>query len=128
MALSQIMWPLSLPQYPLVQGYQDTPGRAVIVSDFDVGPKRQRKRSSAAMRKVTATYYMRNSVKSDWESFYELSLGRSFWWPDPMQGGAYVYARIANDVKLTPQGPSWFSLQLELEVWPYITQDDMEVS
>ena len=127
MALSQIMWPLSLPQYPLVQGYQDTPGRAVIVSDFDVGPRRQRKRSSAAMRKVSATYYMRNSVKSDWESFYELSLGRSFWWPDPMNGGAYVYARIANGVKLTPQGPSWFSLQIELEVWPYITQDDMEV-
>lgn len=127
MALSQIMWPLSLPQYPLVQGYQDTPGRAVIVSDFDVGPKRQRKRSSAAMRKVTATYPLKPSQKADWDSFYELALGRSFWWPDPMQDGAYVYARIANDVKLTPQGPNWFSIQLELEVWPYITQDDMEV-
>ena len=128
MALSQIMWPLSLPQSPQVQGYSDTPGRAVIVSDFDVGPKRQRKRSSAAMRKVSATYYMRNSQKADWESFYELAMGRSFWWPDPMNGGAYVYARISNDVKLTPQGPTWFSLQVELEIWPYITQDDMEVS
>ena len=128
MALSQIMWPLSLPQIPQKQGYQDTPGRAVIVSDFDVGPRRQRKRSSAAMRKITATYYMRNSVKADWESFYELALGRSFWWPDPMNGGAYVYARISNDVKVTPQGPTWFSIQIELEVWPYITQDDMETS
>ena len=128
MALSQIMWPLSLQQYPLVQGYQDTPGRAVIVSDFDVGPRRQRKRSSAAMRKVTATYPIKPPQKADWDSFYELALGRSFWWPDPLNNGAYVYARISSDARLTPQEANWYSLQLELEIWPYVTQGDMEVS
>lgn len=124
MALSQIMWPLSLPQRPQVDGYKVTPGRSIINSEFDVGPKRQRKRSSAAMRKVTAVYYLRNSQLASWESFYELSLGRSFWWPDPMDGCKYVYVRLASDPEIVPRGPSWFSLSIELEVWPYITEED----
>lgn len=128
MALSQLIWPLSLPQSPQVSGYQETPGRAIISSDFDVGPTRQRKRSSAAMRKIKATYYVKQNQRADWDSFYELALGRSFWWPDPLADNAYVYARFSSDVTITPQGPRWFSLQVELEIWPYITQAQMEMS
>lgn len=126
MALSQIKWPLSLPQRPQVSGYKETPGRAVITSDFDAGPKRQRKRSAAAMRKISATYYFKLSQKANWDAFFELSLGRSFWWPDPLKK-EYVYARFAEDPSITPKGPAWLALQIELEVWPFITQSDMKV-
>lgn len=125
MALSQITWPMDFPQRPQVSGYKETPGRAVITSDFDAGPKRQRKRSAAAMRKITAVYYFKSSQKEVWDAFFELSLARSFWWPDPLKNGAYVYARFSEDPTITPKGPAWLSLQVELEVWPYITEADM---
>ena len=125
MALSQIKWADSLPYKPQVSGYKETPGRSIITSDFDVGPKRQRKRSSAAMRKVSATYYLKMSQKDEWDSFYELAVGRSFWWRDPLKNYEYVYARFAEDPSITPKGPAWFALQVELEIWAYITQDDM---
>ncbi len=128
MALSQITWPVDFPQRPQISGYKETPGRTVITSDFDAGPKRQRKRSSAAMRKISAVYYFKLRQKEVWDAFFEISLARSFWWPDPLKNGAYVYARFAEDPAITPKGTTWLSLQVELEIWPYITEADMDTS
>lgn len=43
MAYSEITWPVSLPQRPLVDSYGETPDYDVIVTDMDAGPKRQRR-------------------------------------------------------------------------------------
>ena len=71
MALSQIMWPVDLPQSPLAEGYQRTIGRDVITSEFDVGMKRQRKRSSAAMTTVSATYFLKITGSKNSKKIFE---------------------------------------------------------
>ena len=125
MALSQIMWPVDLPQSPLADGYQRTIGRDVITSEFDVGMKRQRKRSSAAMTTVSATYFLKitgtKNSKKIFEDFEKIAEGRSFWWPDPEDDLKYKYARFAEAPVLKPMtGAIHWEVELKLEIWPYI--------
>lgn len=124
MALSQLTWPLGLPQRPQVDGFQHQTGRDVIVSEFDVGFKRQRKRSSAAMTQITATYVLKDETKKNsFLDFCQLSEGRSFWWPYPDADLTYRYARMAEAPVLTPFGAHAWSVTLKLELWPWVERE-----
>lgn len=120
MALSQIMWPTDLPQDPLIDGYQRTMGRDVITSEFDVGPKRQRKRSSSAMTQIQCSYFLRRSQRRSFEEFAKLVEGRSFWWPDPEDSFRYKYCRFAEAPVVKPRDGIHYQIDLRLEMWPYI--------
>ena len=122
MALSQIQWPLSLPQRPLQEGYSEAPGWDVVSSDFDTGMTRQRKRSSAAMLERRPTYLLRGAQKQDFDAFVELAQGRSFWWPDAGSGMVMRYVRIMEKPAISAKAPNVWTVQLVLSVWPYVTK------
>ena len=125
MALSQIQWPISLPQRPLQEGYQESPGWDVVTSDFDVGLTRQRRRSSAALMERKTTYLLKGSAqKEEFESFVELAQGRSFWWPDAGSGMVYRYARILERPVIAPKAPNVWTVQFTLGIWPFVTREN----
>lgn len=122
MAYSEITWPLSLPQSPLVDGYAETPDYDVIVTEMDAGPKRQRRRSSAAPEARTVKYVLDKAQRATLKTFLNENAGRSFWWPDPTEDRAYRYVRVSGgaEVQISPAaGTHWYAT-FTLEIWPYV--------
>lgn len=88
-----IIWPTSLPQSPLIEGFSDIPQDTVIRSKFD-GYSKIRNRYTAAMHIVTENYLLTKSQFDTFRNFYETTLGNGsedFNKPDPVEGGTSVY-------------------------------------
>lgn len=124
MALSQVQWPLTLPQRPLQQEYETSPGWDVVTSEFDSGLPRQRKQSSAALAERKVTYVITGAQKQELDAFIDMVQGRSFWWPDPGENMIYRYVRIKDKPVTSSQGPDIWTTELVLAVWPYVVKAD----
>ena len=122
MALSQLQWPLTLPQRPLQENYQEAPGWDVVSSDFDAGMGRDRKRSSAAMPERQVVYLLRGTQKQEFDAFVELAQGRSFWWPDAGNGMTWRYAKFSDKPQISAYAPNVWKTQFTLKLWPYVTR------
>lgn len=126
MALSELQWPLTLPQRPLQDGYQESPGWDVVSSDFDTGLTRERRRSSGALMERKVSYLLRGDQKAEFEAFVELAQGRSFWWPDAGSGMVMRYARIMEKPTLSARAPNVWTVQLSLGIWPFVVKAEQE--
>lgn len=124
MAYSEITWPVSLPQGPLVDSYGETPDYDVIVTDMDAGPKRQRRRSSAGTESRSVKYLLKWEQKATMKDFLDGNAGRSFWWPDPT-ADVYRYVRVKGDseIQFAPVGARHWYVTMTLEIWPYVSRN-----
>lgn len=100
----------------------------VLVTSFDTGPTRQRRRSSAGLEKREVRYVLTRPQMDTLRSFVRDNAGRSFWWPDPTHAdgpGTLVYARMkgGSNVKFEPYGntTAW-QTSFTIEIWPWVTQ------
>lgn len=84
-------WPASLPA-PLVAGYSLSPADPCIRTDFEIGPKRVRRRTSARQDSVSVSWVMSASQFEEFRSWFDDA-------EDGIAGGA-----------------SWFLLSLQLGV------------
>lgn len=127
MALSQIQWPISLPQRPDTGSYTESPTYDIEKSQFETGPQRQRKRSSYGLETRQVKYLLNNSQRQTLRDFLDVSAGRSFWWPDPTaslptEDVVYRYVRTDNKAQIQSEGSSRFSVTLNLTIWPLVTR------
>lgn len=122
MAYSEITWPVSLPQSPLEDSYGETPDYGVMATEMECGPKRQRRRSSAATEPRTVRYILDAGQRRTLRAFLEANAGRSFWWPDSAEGGEYRYVRprAGSEAQIAPAGGLYWYATLTLEVWPHV--------
>ena len=83
------IWPVSLPQSPLLDGFQDGVGSFLLQSSPDMGPRQLRVRYSSGEVPMAATFLMSPSQYITFVDFYELTLRGGlvrFQWVHPLTG------------------------------------------
>ena len=91
-------WPVTLPVYPLLEGYRETPPNQIIRSQMDQGPAKLRRRTTAAVRLFQVGFMLSQSQIDDLENFYLTTLvggALSFDFTHP-RTGATVTCRFAS--------------------------------
>lgn len=126
------VWPLSLPQSPIANGYKEDMPSNLIRSDAEYGPAKVRRRGGAKPVTVSASYILSTEEVEILDNFVYESIGGGaicFDWPRPrfsksQDGGKYVRAR------LVPSSDSLYSksnvgstvdfwqIDLKLEIFP----------
>lgn len=68
------VWPVTLPQYPLLDGFSYQPPNLLVASESDTGPPMVRRRTTAGHAKVQASWMMTNAQFIIFRAFYETEL------------------------------------------------------
>lgn len=83
---TSIVWPATLPQRFLQQGFTETPPDTLLVTDFDVGPGFARRRSTCGVRKFSGRMYLDATKKALFDTFVRTTLkggALTFMFPHP---------------------------------------------
>lgn len=118
-----IVWPLGLPQIPLIDGYEGGPPNRLLVSQMDSGEAKTRRLGPRADT-VPVKYLLDDSQKVLLREFAVGTLRDcSLWfdWPDPDLGD-YVRSRIVpmkdRLYKIVPQGGIYWIASMHIMYWP----------
>lgn len=66
-------WPATLPQTPLLDGYENRPQNSVLRSEFD-GYTKQRNRFTAALHDVSERYFLTDAQYNTFKTFFDSTL------------------------------------------------------
>lgn len=69
-------WPASLPQYPLLQGYDEQPKKAYVEFETDSGIPLRRKKTDAPGSDVRAVFLMDDTQYNTFVTFWEDTIDR----------------------------------------------------
>ena len=117
-----IVWPVSLPVAPLVQGYGEALPNNTIRTGMDVGPAKVRRRAAAVPFTMSASFICTDAqVETLWAFVRDTLLGGSlrFEWTHPRTGQT-IECRFTGDkelLKVDPSGLRWL-VSFNLEVLP----------
>ena len=116
------VWPETLPQKLLVDGYSQSAANTLLRSEMETGPAKQRRRFSAGVVPLSGKLIL------DWDEldilreFYDTTLvGGSlrFIWKDPIdQLSGNAQMRFTSPITWTTYGAGLFSVSLNLEIMP----------
>lgn len=116
-----LTWPSTLPQQPLIKDYTEEPQSQVIRTGMDAGPKKTRRRFTAAPVDVPPLQYiMTPEQKIIFESWFNNDIqGGSlpFDWPRPRSGTASVMIVGEPPYRFQTFGRNWM-LTVSLEIQP----------
>ena len=119
------IWPTTLPQSPVLDGYKESMPSNLIRSNTDTGPAKVRRRGNAKPISVNATYILNTEEVKILDRFVDETLGGAamcFDWPRPKYN--YVRARlVASDSgiytkTLVSNTNDFWSVTLNLEIFP----------
>lgn len=113
------VWPASLPQSPLVEGFNDTPQDSVIRSNM-TGLTKQRNRYTAVLHDVKEGYWMTPTQFNTFETFYKTTLGNgaaAFTKTDPRTNVTRSYRFTGNGYTFEYNGID-YKVMLTLEKMP----------
>lgn len=113
-------WPLSLPEYPLVQGMREQPQSATVRSDPDYGPALQRRRFSAITRKMEVSFSLDGTQYATFKDFFHNTLldgADKFEFTDPFDDATYEF-RFTETYTTTAKKKGRYTIQATLERLP----------
>jgi hypothetical protein len=116
-----MIWPVTIPQDLLVDGYGEATPDVAIKSNMDVGPAKVRRRTTAAVRPITGKMVMTLTELGLFKSFYNTDLlGGSlrFDWTDPYDGSTAVEMRFTAPPSWSAIDPDHFEVSMALEILP----------
>lgn len=68
-------WPATLPPYPLVEDYAESPPNTMLRTEMDAGPAKMRQRYTAAPRPITGSVVLRSKLElEDFDTFFVTTL------------------------------------------------------
>jgi len=115
-------WPATLPQKPLANGFQEVLPNQVIGTQMDAGPKKLRRRFTAAVRPFAMTIKVRSALVETFDSFFVTDCAAGslpFDWVHPRTGAASTYQFVAGQVpQYAPAGGDWWLITMTLELLP----------
>lgn len=88
-------WPVGLPQTPEYQAWSEKPQRNVATFQPEVGPPKQRRRSTANGAIAQAVFLMTDAQIAIFDTFYEDTLADGtipFTWDHPVTGIEYTWS------------------------------------
>lgn len=114
------VWPVSLPQLVLRDGYAETEPDVIRRTEMDEGPAKQRPRFTVGIRPFLVQLEMDLDQVAIFETFYEATLkdgSLPFTWKHPRtQVNTDFYIRGTQKVKI--QGARNYRVTMALEVMP----------
>jgi hypothetical protein len=113
-------WPSSLPPLPLAADYADTLPDTLARTQMDAGPAKVRRRTTAAVRPLTASFLFTKAQCATLQTFYEDTLAGgalAFDWILPRTGAAASLRFLAPPTFGSPSG-KWWRVTCQLEVLP----------
>lgn len=127
-----IVWPLSLPQSPIANGYKESMPSDIIRSDAEYGPAKVRRRGGSKPIVVSASYILSTEETEILDNFVYENIGGGaicFDWPRPrfsttQNGTRYVRARIvpSSDGLYSKSNVGntvdFWQIDLKLEIFP----------
>lgn len=114
------VWPVSLPTWVLLDGYQESPPATRIRTEMDSGVPKMRNRYSASVRPVTFSTLLTASQVATFDTFYVTTLAGGtleFEWTNP-RTTATVNFRFAAAPVYRQVNLDLYEIRLELEQMP----------
>lgn len=111
------VWPSSLPQTPLADGFAEAVVPNVVRSENDVGPTNARRRYTAAVRQFQMRLLLTSAQVVTLDTFYETTLVSGvlpFDWVNHRTGAALSYVFL-SPMAYEEAGPDYWSVTLLLE-------------
>lgn len=100
-------WPVTLPQSPLVAGYQEQPENTMLRTDMETGAAKQRRRFTAAPRNIAMSIMLTDAQMDIFEDFFfnDIKGGSiSFEWVHPRTGdpATFRFTQMPTYQEITP--------------------------
>jgi hypothetical protein len=128
-----ITWPTTLP-LPTVQGYGIRPGEAILRTEMEAGPARQRKRFTQVPTRINVRWIMRREQFALFEAWYRWQAKEGGeWFNIPLLGGIGLSEHEARftrqfDAKLMG-GVLWEIVsELEIRERPTLSADELAIA
>jgi hypothetical protein len=117
--MGNALWPVTLPQVLLVEGFSASPPQNFISTPMEVGPPKRRRRDVAAAYPVVGTIIVDRQQLGILWTFYRSVLkdgSLPFDWVDPMTRNACTYL-FKEPFSITALAPRW-KVSMALEAQP----------
>jgi hypothetical protein len=118
-------WPSSLPDYVLVQGYEENTPNTLVRTQMDKGPDKVRRRYTAGTRTFGAQLELTGAQVATLESFLENDLDGGalrFDWTHPrtQNSVSFRFVPLRDDtlVSYSGLGNDYYRAQMQLEILP----------
>ena len=118
-------WPATLPEEPLVRGYEETRPDMAVRTQADKGPPKVRRNTSKALRPMSVSFLLTATQAAALETFVSDTLGEGtyrFSWTHPRTGSAVemLFLPVAEKrlYTLTPVGAAHWQATCKLGVLP----------
>ena len=128
-----ITWPPTLP-LPTIEGYGVHPGEAVLRTEMEAGPARQRRRYTQVPSRISVRWMFRNDQMALFEAWYRWHAKEGGeWFEIDLLGGLGLAAHEARftrqfTARLRP-GNRWEVLtELEIRERPVLTEDALNIA
>lgn len=116
--IPDIVWPETLPQSPLLDGWQETLADNVLRTAMEQGPPKLRRRGSAASGKMTVHFLLSGADCALLDDFYQTALAggiKPFGFTHPRRA-VVVACRFAAPPDYSASGNGFFRARLSLEM------------
>ena len=113
-------WPITLPIYPLVDGYTEHVPSTVLRTEMEAGPAKVRQRTTSAIRKFRLNFLLNKSQTAILEDFYLNMLGGgalSFGFTHP-RTDEVLNCRFVSAPGYQTSNGNYFRITAELEAMP----------
>ena len=114
------LWPEALPAAPLAERYQETLADTLVRSKVDQGPDKLRRRTTAGVAEISASYMLDTDQSAILADFYTSTLAGGslpFTMSHPRSGDA-ITVRFKRAPQLSARNGTHYLARLELEVMP----------
>jgi hypothetical protein len=119
--MSNPVWPPSLPQSPLLDGYKEKPPKLFARAEMDAGVPKMRRRFTNAVRPVEVTFYMTQAQVETLDAFYLSTIqggAVAFDWRHPRTGITKAWRFVAEPEYEPASGVEKWRVTCQLEVKP----------
>lgn len=118
-------WPSSLPDYVLVQGYEEGAPNTLVRTQMDKGPDKVRRRSTAGTRTFAVQMELDSTQTATLETFIDQDLDGGalrFDWVHPRTQASVQFRvvplRDDSLVSYSALGNDYYRVQMQLEILP----------
>lgn len=114
-------WPASLPQTPLIDGYQEAFPDVRLRTVMDAGPAKMRRRYTAAVTPIECRMVLTAAQVATLKTFYDTTLTggtASFSWSNPRTSSAVTFRFAEVPIVSRISGSIYYSAPLSLEIMP----------
>lgn len=111
------VWPASLPQKPLADGFSEQSAPNVVRTENDAGPTNARRRYTVPVKRLSVRFLMTSAQVATFETFHETTLASGvlpFDWTDPRTRSAESFC-ILGVGAYEVAGPGYWYVSLTLE-------------